>query len=416
MNLSPKQRVERAHATIVRTPELAMFSSLVMMGDTTISADCDTARTDGINIEYGADFINTLSDAELVFVAMHEALHIGFRHLITWDKLYREDALLANSACDYVINLVLYDLSKQTPKLAMPKDDTGEFMGLLDEKYRGMSAGEVYKLLKEEDKQQQQQQQQQQSGAGTGTPLRQQLGKQQFDEHDFDSAADMSDGEKEELRDNVDRALRQGMTAANKMGASAPRAIKDLLAVELDWREVLADFVCSAVQRTPELATWRKINRRMAGMAEHDVYMPSYYDDRISKVVLAIDTSGSVFHLTETFISHVIKVCSDVQPEELHIMYWDTSVAKHEVYKPDQYAMLAKTTRAAGGGGTDVRCVPDYMRKHSLIDADAVIVLTDGEFFYGQGDWGSIPLLWAVIKPYDTRFVPEVGAKVSIKI
>jgi predicted metal-dependent peptidase len=416
-NMTPQQRIERAHATIVRTPELAVYSSLVMLGEAKLDPTCPTACTDGRNIYYGTEFIQTLTDGEMVFVAMHEALHIGFRHLITWDKLYREDAQLANAACDYVINLMLHDLSKQTDKLKFPMRD-GKLFGLLDEKYRGMSAGEVYKLLKEEDEEQEQQKPKQQPGQpGEGqTPLRKHIQDNQFDEHDFDAAAEMDDKEKEELSDTVDRAMRQGIAAAEKMGATTPRELKELLTPKVDWREVLADFVCNAVRKDPEQATFRKYNRRTIGMSDYDVFMPSYFDDRIAKVVVAVDLSGSVYHLAEKFVAEVVNVCTVVQPEELHLLYWDTSVQGHEVYAPDQYEMIAQTTKPAGGGGTDVRCVPKHMHDNDLTDADCVIVLTDGEFFYGQGNWGSTPVLWCVIEPYDKAFTPVVGSKVAVKI
>jgi predicted metal-dependent peptidase len=426
--MTPQQRIERAHATIVRTPELSVFSSLVMLGDAVLDPTLPTAATDGRNIVYGTSFVESLTDAELVFVAMHEALHIGYRHLITWDKIWREDAQLANAACDYVINLVLYDLTQVRNdkgelilknKIAFPMKD-GERNGLLDEKYRGMSAGEVYKLLKEED-QQQQQQQQQGSGQGNGqqqtqTPLRQQIQKQQFDEHDFEAATELSKEEKEELSDNVDRAMRQGMKAAEKINGTVPRELKELLVPEVNWREVLADFVYNAVSKEPELTTYRRMNRKVAGMGAYDVYLPSYYSERISKVVVAVDLSGSVFHLAEKFMAEVMKVCSDVTPEELHVLYWDSSVRRHETYSPDQYSLLNTLTKPAGGGGTDVRCVPDFMRANALVNVDCVIVLTDGEFFYGQGDWGDTPVLWCVITPYDKQFTPAVGSKVAVKV
>lgn len=46
----------------------------------------------------------------LRFVIRHENLHKAFRHMATWDKnLWKQDARLANMACDYVINLMIYD-------------------------------------------------------------------------------------------------------------------------------------------------------------------------------------------------------------------------------------------------------------------------------------------------------------------
>lgn len=430
-NMTAQQRVERAHAIIVRTPELAAFSSLVMMGDAVIDPEVSTARTDGRNIYYGKEFIQTLTDAELVFVAMHEALHIGYRHLITWDKLFREDPQLCNAACDYVINLILHDLSKTTDKLAFPMRD-GKPVGLLDEQYRGLHAGDVFRMLKQKDEEQkQQQQQQQQGGGGQGsagedgedgeqqeqpTPLRQEIAQQQFDEHDFDGASDMTADEKEELSDTVDRAMRQGAMAAGKMGGALPRDLQDLLTPVVDWRTAMAEYVGAAVSREPDESTWRRYHRRTAGiMDDFDVFMPSYFSERISKVVVAIDLSGSVFHLAEKFVAEVVKICTDVEPEELHLLYWDTSVQRHEVYTPAQYSLMTSTTKPSGGGGTDVRCVPEHMRSNNLTDADCVIVLTDGEFFYGQGDW-DVPVLWCVIEPYDKAFTPTVGSKLAVKI
>ena len=77
------------------------------------------------------------------------------------------------------------------------------------------------------------------------------------------------------------------------------------------------------------------------------------------------------------------------------MVYWDTAVRRHEIYLQDELDDLAKTTKPAGGGGTDVRCVGEFMRERS-IKPECVVVLTDG---YLGRDWGTwdTPVLWAVI-------------------
>jgi predicted metal-dependent peptidase len=76
------------------------------------------------------------------------------------------------------------------------------------------------------------------------------------------------------------------------------------------------------------------------------------------------------------------------------MLYWDTDVCKEEVYMQDELDDLVKSTKPAGGGGTDVECVPDYMAEHG-IKPECVVVLTDG---YLGGSWGqwSVPVLWCI--------------------
>ena len=76
-------------------------------------------------------------------------MHKIYRHLTTWKKLYDEDKYLANCACDFVINLELFDMDKEGRYIARPVKN-GKPIGLLDEKYRGMNTKQVYDLLKQE--------------------------------------------------------------------------------------------------------------------------------------------------------------------------------------------------------------------------------------------------------------------------
>ena len=96
--------------------------------------------------EDGREFVNGLSETELRGLILHENLHKAFRHLSMWKHLYKEHATMANMACDYVINLMIYDSDKNGQDVTLPKD------GLLDEKYRGWDSQTVFNDLKQQAK------------------------------------------------------------------------------------------------------------------------------------------------------------------------------------------------------------------------------------------------------------------------
>ena len=83
----------------------------------------------------------------------------------------------------------------------------------------------------------------------------------------------------------------------------------------------------------------------------------------------------------------------------------DESYAMHEL------DTLTESTKPAGGGGTIVTCVPEYLTKHG-IKPQAVVVLTDG---YLGGEWGqwSAPVLWCIVD--NKRAEPDVGKAVHVE-
>ena len=143
------RRLSKVKISIMRNPKFALWSGLMTVGKTTVEDDHPSASTNGRDERYGREFIKSLDDKELAFVVLHEVMHKAYKHLTTWKKLYDEDAQLANAACDYVINLQLVDMDKAQAVLAMPMRD-GKPLGLVDEKYRGLNAKQVFDLLKQE--------------------------------------------------------------------------------------------------------------------------------------------------------------------------------------------------------------------------------------------------------------------------
>ena len=134
-----ERKLKKVKISLMRNPQFAMWSGLMMVGKTRIDDNCPTAATNGRDEIYGREFVKKLDEKELAFVILHECLHKAFRHLTTWTKLYKENHMLANAACDYVINLMLHDMDKDGKFLKFPTLN-GKRLGLLDEKFRAIGS------------------------------------------------------------------------------------------------------------------------------------------------------------------------------------------------------------------------------------------------------------------------------------
>ena len=148
--LTAEQRIERCHVQLMKHKNFALFSGLFMIGKVSVDDETPTACTNGMDVRYGREFVNRLNDKQLAFLILHENMHKAYRHLVVWEKLYKRNAVLANIACDYVINLQIRDYDPQQYDTEMPTDEEGKPMGCLDEKYRGMDSQEVFLKLIEE--------------------------------------------------------------------------------------------------------------------------------------------------------------------------------------------------------------------------------------------------------------------------
>lgn len=395
--MSEERRLQKAKITLMRNEKFALFSGILMIGRTSVDDNVPTACTNGRDEKYGRAFIKKLTDKELAFVVMHEGMHKAYRHLTTWKKLHTENPVLANGACDYVINLELKDLDPDERVIAMPKYRDGvmkgKVMGLVDEKYRGMNAKQVFDLLKQEHGD---------GGGGDG-----------FDEHDWDGAKELSEDEKKKLERDIDQAMRQGVMAHQKLVGKGTgglsRELQDLLEPKIDWREVLREFVKSTC-RAKDTSSWRRPNRRYLSTG---TYMPSMIGERVGHLVVAVDTSGSIgdAELAE-FLSEVKGIAEEVNPEKVDLLYWDSEVAAHEEYSDADVPNIVSSTKPAGGGGTSPSCVSAYIAEKK-IEPECIIVLTDGCV---GNDWGkdwNAPLLWVITG--GNRVMAEIGKTIHVE-
>jgi len=121
MKLTVEQRIQKAHVALMNDPKYCLYSGIFMLGKVEVCDDVPTACTNGRDVKYGRKFVGKLTDAELRGLILHEAKHKAFRHLTTWKSLYKEDARLANVACDYVINLQIVDEDKEGKFVKLPE-------------------------------------------------------------------------------------------------------------------------------------------------------------------------------------------------------------------------------------------------------------------------------------------------------
>ena len=390
--LSVEQRLQKAVVDIMANPKYIALAGLLMIGEREVVDMADgklkipTAMTNGRDEWYCREFCESLNDAELRFLILHENYHKLYKHMITWQHLYKEDGDRANKACDYVINVKLVDDNKDgfatmTGKLAN---------GCFNEKYRGWDTARVYKSLPSTPE----------GEGGNG-------GGDGFDVHDWDGAEELTTQEKNELARDIDEAIRQGALVAGKVGNGADRELTELLKPQIDWRKVLRDFVTDTCKGN-DFSTWQRPNRRFIAS---DIYMPTGITERVEGIVVGGDMSGSIGqHEQAVILTEVSSITDTVKPSWLRMLYWDTEVVGDEKYEMHELDNFVQSTKPVGGGGTDPSCVPEYLTSHK-ITPQCVIMITDG-YVGSWGNW-SHPVLWVIIDNDNAH--PPVGKYIHVK-
>lgn len=413
-------RIKKAHIALMKHPETALYSGVLLMGVSEVVEKASfTAYTDGVNKRYAKPFLETVdTEPKLRGLVLHENLHVALKQIPRGKDMFKESAQLANMSADFVVNDIIANIKGKVvggnePIVELPDG------ALYDPMFHNWSMREIYNYLKKHAKPKPKRgsgQGQGQGGQPSNDPSEGGNGDTEVevngktydlsnqDEHD--TSGDLTPEQAKDLGDKIDRALREGGMLAGRMGAKIPRTISDLLTPKIDWREALREFVSSSMKGKDEY-TWRKLNKRQL---VNDIYLPSVEDETIGEVVVGIDTSGSIGTRELTaFATELASVCELCQPEQVRILWWDTQVHGEQIFKPDQYANIASVLKPIGGGGTVVSAVSEYIIKNR-IDSECVLMFTDG---YLESDivWRvTSPTLWMIVGNND--FEPPSGKKV----
>ena len=426
---SAAERLQRVNYELMHIPDLAFLATMASTGRTELTKDVPTAQTDGINTKFNPDFVQQLTDKELLYVNVHEAYHKCYRHIIVYRHLRDIDALLCNMANDYVINLEISDLDPDERYMAIPRyrdgDKKGQVMALYDPLFRDKDSEDVFWLLKEENDDDGDGDGDGGDGTGCergpeGKPRSKKILKRMedmLDEHDYNDA-ELTDGELEDINQEINNAIQEARIVAGRVGGKIPKGILELCAVDVRWEDILSQYWVTQVKGAGS-STFRRFNRRLIAA---DIFMPSQLTEKAGDVVIMSDTSGSVSQEDQTkILSHVQYVATECMPEILHLLYWDVGVQTHETYTSNTYMTLADSTKPVGGGGTDPDPCVEYIHnkiKPVTPNIECIIIITDGHFSSDGSAYRElgVPVLWAITGKYANEdFSPEYGVVLNIK-
>lgn len=377
--LSISKRMEKARTGLLL--DHPFFGSLLfrLKGQETYSVR--TMATDGISLFYNPDFVETLSAATLAGTLAHEVMHPALcHHTRRAGRAFRR----WNEACDYAINPLLLDAGLKLPNGV-----------LVDERFRGLSAEEIYNRLGGDE----------QGCCSKGNEADAEGGVQgleaptgQADESlapasnggigevlDAPSEGEVPEPRQQEREWIVE--VHQAATVASraaKLPAGVGRSLEGAAEASVNWRELLRR---TWSETTPADYLWARPNRRHIW---NGLYLPGLQKDGVGEIAIAVDCSGSVNERQlRLFEAEVRSILEGQRPQQVYILYFDTSVQGFDTFGAGERIEL----KPVGGGGTDFGPCFEWLAERR-IQPQAVVFLTD---LYGTfpATGPGYPVLWA---------------------
>lgn len=315
-----------------------------------------TAATDGRHFYYNSEFVNKLSIKECEFLFGHETLHNVYDHM---GRRGDRDPQLFNVAADYCVNQDLLDqrIGERITKVPI----------LVDPKYQGMCAEEVYDLLFKNAKK---------------INIKQ-LIDMLLDDHLDDSDDSSSDSKskrpslsKEERRRIREEMIEAVMSAAQTVSTenlpgNVRRFITDFVSPKMNWREILHQKFKSTIKFD---YTWMIPSRRAWHM---DAILPGQnLGDRI-EVAISIDSSGSMQpEMLRDFLSEVKGITEEFNDYKIYLWCIDTEVYNFQIFTPDNVHELDEY-QIIGNGGNTFEENWRFMREKEFVP-ELFIMFTDG--------------------------------------
>ena len=324
------------------------------IGVPTVGVSTDT-------IYYNLNYLhhNAKNTADMSFIFMHEIMHLVLDHL-DLKRIKSRCKKRWNRAGDHVINLDLEDSGFTY---------SGAAHILRDRKFTNMTTEEVYDLLKEEDEKNG-------KGKGKGKNIKVTVsdgnGGSQEIELDGEFWEDIihSDDPEEinKVKEMVINAYNHHvLTNGTNDGIpnSVRNAIEDIQNPILPWNVLLRKFISETSKND---YSWSRLNKNFFP----NFYLPTLYDEALSKIDFAIDVSGSIDKETfDKFINEIKNILLLQNITTIGVYQFDTHTLSYdEVTNMNELHDI----KFISGGGT---CIKDTLKKAAKSDAKALVIITD---------------------------------------
>jgi predicted metal-dependent peptidase len=375
-------RIQKARTSLIL--DHPFFGSLLFRLKGCECRSIQTMATDGVSLYYNPDFVETLNRATLAGTLAHEVMHPALQHHV---RRSGRDPKRWNMACDFAINPLLVDAGLNLPEGV-----------LLDNRFRGMSAEQIYNLLESE--------------ASQGSDNEDEEGELEANRSNTDqsSAGDRNEpsaptteggigqvldaplpGEEaptiEERIREWDIAVNQATMIAKHAGkvpAGLNRTLEGAAEAAVNWRELLRRHWSDTI---PADYSWMRPNRRHLWTG---LYLPGVVREGVGEVAIAVDCSGSVStRQLRLFEAEVRSILEGQRPERVYVLYFDAVVQKVETYEGGQRIDL----HPVGGGGTEFGPCLEWLDDQG-IRPQTLVFLTDLHGSFPRSA-PSYPVLWA---------------------
>ena len=389
-----KQREYMRRILLARMAVLSrngFFGLLLMHMKFALDPNIGTAATDGERVYFDPKFLDKISDRELVFIMMHEIMHVALRHTSrTGDR----DDFLFNIACDIVVNSnILQAAGGDLSSISLSQ--YGESMHLTPKGDEGShyTAEEVYEMF-----------------SSLSASRRKQLKHGFADDHSRWGTADDEALDalwKNRIRDALEACRsRGGQTGRGTIPLGVERKIEELMHPKTDWRVLLNDFVQEEVTDYSFLPPDRRFS-------DSPFLLPDFNETEttVKNILFMIDTSASMSKKEITQAYSEIKGAIDQFGGNLEgwLGFFDAAVVPPIPFTDENEFRII---RPKGGGGTDFGVIFDYIRREMAEqELASIIILTDGcAPFPEESAAMGIPVLWMI----NNNYVEPPWGKVAV--